>query len=110
MLTLRNVALRRGPRVLFEGASFSLFRGEKIGVVGPNGTGKSSLFALLLGDLTPDAGDVERPGGLVLASVAQEVPPDARPAVEFVLDGDRELRAVEAQLAAAEAAHDGARI
>jgi ATP-binding cassette, subfamily F, member 3 len=110
MLTLRNVALRRGPRVLFEGASFSLFRGEKIGVVGPNGTGKSSLFALLQGELSPDAGDVDRPGGLVLASVAQEVPPGARPAVEFVLDGDRELRAVQAQLEAAEAAHDGGRI
>jgi ATP-binding cassette subfamily F protein 3 len=110
MLTLRNVALRRGPRVLFEGASFSLFRGEKVGVVGPNGTGKSSLFALLQGELSPDAGDFERPGGLVLASVAQESPADTRPAVEFVLDGDRELRAVQAQIAAAEAAHDGARI
>jgi ATP-binding cassette subfamily F protein 3 len=107
MLTLRNVALRRGPRVLFEAASFSLFRGEKIGVVGPNGAGKSSLFALLQGELSPDAGDVERPGGLVLASVAQEVPPDTRPAVEFVLDGDRELRDVQARLEAAEAAHDG---
>jgi ATP-binding cassette subfamily F protein 3 len=110
MLTLRNVALRRGPRVLFDGASVALYRGEKIGLVGPNGAGKSSLFALLLGELQADAGDVERSGGLVMASVAQEVPPDPRPAVEFVLDGDRELRAVEAQLAQAEAAHDGARI
>jgi ATP-binding cassette subfamily F protein 3 len=110
MLTLRNVALRRGTRVLFESASFALYRGEKIGLVGPNGAGKSSLFALLLGELQPDAGDVDRSGGLVMASVAQEVPPDPRPAVEFVLDGDRELRAVEAQLAKAEADHDGVRI
>jgi ATP-binding cassette subfamily F protein 3 len=110
MLTLRNVALRRGTRVLFEQASLSLFRGEKIGVVGPNGAGKSSLFALLQGEIAPDAGDVDVPGGLVMASVAQEIPPDPRPAVEFVLDGDRELRAVERALAAAEAAHDGVRI
>jgi ATP-binding cassette subfamily F protein 3 len=110
MLTLRNVALRRGPRVLFADANASLFRGEKVGVVGPNGAGKSSLFALLRGELSPDAGDVEMSGGLVLASVAQEVPPDARPAVEFVLDGDVELRAVERELARAEAAHDGARL
>jgi ATP-binding cassette subfamily F protein 3 len=107
MLTLRDVTLRRGPRVLIEHASVTFYRGEKVGVVGPNGAGKSSLFALIEGVLAPDAGDVDRAGGLVLASVAQEVPPDPRPAVEFVLDGDRELRAVEAELRSAEAAQDG---
>ena len=110
MLTLRNVTLRRGPRALFIDASFSLYAGEKIGLVGPNGAGKSSLFALLRGELTPDAGDVSVQAGHVLASVLQEVAPDPRPAVEFVLDGDRELRAVEQALAAAAAAHDGVKL
>ncbi|MFO0452082.1 MAG: ABC-F family ATP-binding cassette domain-containing protein, partial [Pseudomonadota bacterium] len=110
MLSLRNVTLRRGPRALFEGATVALFRGEKVGLVGPNGAGKSSLFALLRGELSPDAGDVDYAGGLVMASVAQDVAPDPRPAVEFALDGDLELRAIERDLAAAEAAHDGVRI
>jgi ATP-binding cassette subfamily F protein 3 len=109
VLTLRNVTLRRGPRALFTDASFSLYAGEKIGLVGPNGAGKSSLFAMLRGELAPDAGDVSVQSGHVLASVLQEVAPDPRPAVEFVLDGDVELRSVERALAAAEAAHDGVR-
>ena len=58
MLTLRAVTLRRGPRALFTDATFSLFAGEKVGVVGANGTGKSSLFALLKGELGADAGEV----------------------------------------------------
>jgi ATP-binding cassette, subfamily F, member 3 len=107
MLSLRGVTLRRGPRVLFADATLTLNPGEKVGVVGPNGCGKSSLFALLRGELAPDAGDVELQSRYVLASVAQEVPAEPRPALEFVLDGDRELRAVEAALAAAAAAHDG---
>jgi ATP-binding cassette subfamily F protein 3 len=110
MLSLKNVTLRRGPRVLFEGATLTLFAGEKVGVVGPNGAGKSSLFELLRGELGADAGEVDVQAGYVLASVLQDVAPDPRPAVEFVLDGDRELRAVEAELAAAEASHDGARV
>ncbi|MBS0395949.1 MAG: ATP-binding cassette domain-containing protein, partial [Proteobacteria bacterium] len=110
MLSLRNVTLRRGPRALIEGATLTLHAGEKVGVVGANGAGKSSLFALLLGELGADAGDVTVQAGYVLASVAQEVAPERRAAVEFVLDGDRELRAVEGELAAAEAAHDGARV
>ena len=107
MLTLRNVTLRRGPRALFSAATLSLFAGEKVGVVGPNGAGKSSLFALLKGELGADAGEVGIQSGHVLASVAQDVAPDPRPAVEFVLDGDRELRAIEREVAAATAAHDG---
>ena len=110
MLSLRNLTLRRGPRALFSAVSLTLFAGEKVGVVGANGAGKSSLFALLLGQLVPDAGELALQSGQVLASVAQEVPADPRPALEFVLDGDRELRAVEAELAAAEAAHAGARV
>ena len=110
MLSLKNVTLRRGPRVLFERATLTLYAGEKVGIVGPNGAGKSSLFELVRGELGADAGEVTVQAGYVLASVLQDVAPDPRPAVEFVLDGDRELRAVEAELAAAEAAHDGARV
>ena len=110
MLTLRNVTLRRGPRALFSDATLSLFAGEKVGVVGPNGAGKSSLFALLKGELSADAGAVGIQSGHVLASVAQDVPPEDRPAVEFVLDGDKELRAVEREVVAATEAHDGARL
>jgi ATP-binding cassette, subfamily F, member 3 len=110
MITFRDVTLRRGPRALFVGASFSLYDGDRVAVVGPNGTGKSSLFALITGELTVDTGEVSVQAGHVLAAVAQEVEADPRPAVEFVLDGDRELRDVEAALAAAEAVHDGARV
>ena len=110
MLSLRNVTLRRGPRVLFAQATFSLYAGDRAGVVGPNGAGKSSLFSLVTGELAPDEGEIDVQAGHVLASVAQEVAADPHPAVEFVLDGDRELRAVEAELAAAEACHDGERL
>ena len=110
MLTLRAVTLRRGPRALFTDATFSLFRGEKVGVVGANGTGKSSLFALLKGELGADAGEVGIQSGQVLASVAQDVPPDSRAAIEFVLDGDRELRAIEREVGEASEAHDGVRL
>ena len=110
MITLRSLTLRRGPRALITDANASLFAGEKVGVVGANGTGKSSLFALLSGELGPDAGEVRVQAGQVLASVAQEVPPDPRPAIEFVLDGDVELRQVERALLAAHEAHDGVRL
>jgi ATP-binding cassette, subfamily F, member 3 len=110
MLSLRSVSLRRGPRVLFADVTLSLYAGEKVGLVGANGTGKSSLFSLLRGELGADTGEVAVQSGHVLASVAQEVPADPRAAVEFVLDGDLTLRALERELAAAEAAHDGARV
>jgi len=107
MISFRNVSLRRGTRVLFAQATFSLYRAEKIGIVGANGTGKSSLLALIRGELTPDSGEFDLPRNLVLASVAQEIEADARPALEFVLDGDAELRALQRQLASAEALDDG---
>jgi len=110
MIVLRDLQLRRGVKVLFEDVSLTFNRGQKIGVTGANGCGKSSLFALLLGELHQDAGDLEIQSGLVVAHVAQETPATAQPAIEYVLDGDAELRQVERHLAAAETAHDGARI
>src|SRR5579871_4525550 len=107
MIQLRSVTLRRGPRALITDASVTLFAGERVGLVGANGTGKSSLFALLTHELAADAGEVEIPANRVLASVAQDDPPEERPAIECVLDGDAELRATERALGAAEAAGDG---
>jgi ATP-binding cassette subfamily F protein 3 len=110
MIVLRALQLRRGVKVLFEDASLTFNRGQKIGVTGANGTGKSSLFALLLGELHQDAGDLEIQPGLVVAHVAQETPSTVQPAIEYVLDGDAELRHLERELAAAEHAHNGTRI
>jgi ATP-binding cassette, subfamily F, member 3 len=110
MLNFTDVTLRRGPRVLFAEASFGLFRGEKVGITGENGSGKSSLLSLVRGDLHPDSGSFDMPPGLAVAHVAQELLASDAPAIEFVLDGDVELRHLQRELAAAEAADDGARI
>ncbi len=110
MLTLANVRLRRGPQVLVDAASTGIFRGEKVGIVGRNGSGKSTLLALIKGELLPDAGEYSAPPNLAMASVAQELPDSDAPLVEYILDGDLELREVEAQLAQAEQKADGVRI
>ncbi len=110
MLTLADVRLRRGPQVLIDEASVGIFRGEKVGIVGRNGSGKSTFLALIKGELLPEAGEYSSPPNLVLASVAQELPESDAPLLEYILDGDIELRAVEAQLTEAERVADGVRI
>jgi ATP-binding cassette subfamily F protein 3 len=107
MLNFTDVTLRRGKRILFSDATFSLFRGEKVGITGENGSGKSSLLALVRGELGPDAGSFDRPSGLAVAHVAQELAETTVPALDFVLDGDAELREIERALAAAEQLNDG---
>jgi ATP-binding cassette subfamily F protein 3 len=107
VIQFRQLTLARGARRLLEDVTLQLHAGWRVGVVGANGSGKSSLFALLAGELHPDAGACELPSAWIVATVAQETPALARPAIEYVLDGDRELRQVEAALAQAEAAHDG---
>ncbi|NOY63582.1 MAG: ATP-binding cassette domain-containing protein [Gammaproteobacteria bacterium] len=102
MLKFDRLSLRRGRRLLFKDASFIVHRGRKVGVTGVNGCGKSSLFALILGELAPDEGDFHQPPGLTTAHVAQESAADERAAVEYVMDGDHELRRLQAQLAIAE--------
>src|SRR5579862_279577 len=102
MLNFTEVALRRGTRLLFSSATFSLFRGEKVGITGENGSGKSSLLALVRGELQPDAGTFERPPQLGIAHVAQEVIASEQAALDFVLDGDAELRVIEREMAEAE--------
>lgn len=108
MLTFSSLSLRRGTRLLISEASFTIYRGEKVGIVGANGCGKSSLLALILGELHPDAGSFDMPAQLVTAHVAQELDATERAAVEFVMDGDAELRATQAAMAAAEAKNAGA--
>jgi ATP-binding cassette, subfamily F, member 3 len=108
MLSFSSLSLRRGARLLIADASFTIYRGEKVGVVGANGCGKSSLLALILGELHPDAGAFEMPAQIVVAHVAQELDASERAAIEFVMDGDKELRSTEAAIAKAEADNAGA--
>ena len=110
MLNFTDVTLRRGPRVLFSGATFGLFRGEKIGITGENGSGKSSLLALVRGELHPDAGTFEMPANLSIAYVSQELAPTDRAAIEFVLDGDVQLREIEDAIAQAQVRDDGLKL
>ncbi len=107
MLQITNLSLRRGERLLLESADVTIHPGWKVGVVGANGCGKSSLFAIIRGELQPDAGDLKMPDTWEIAHVAQQTPRGDRPAIEFVMDGDRELRRVQSDLAAAEDADDG---
>ncbi|MEN9892147.1 MAG: hypothetical protein RLY78_2442 [Pseudomonadota bacterium] len=107
MITLRNVTLRRGVKVVLEGATVTLNPGEKASLIGRNGAGKSSLFALLTERLQADQGDVEIPPGWRIGEVAQHMPETGQPASDFVLDGDLPLVAAREQLAAAEASGDG---
>ena len=103
MIRLSSLTLARGDKRLLEDAALTVHVGQKVGLIGANGSGKSSLFALLRGELDADAGEASLPPSWVVAHVAQETPVVPTPAIEFVLDGDAELRAVERALAEAEA-------
>ncbi|MGD9832561.1 MAG: ABC-F family ATP-binding cassette domain-containing protein [Piscinibacter sp.] len=111
MLVLNDISLRRGVKLVLDHTSVTLQPGEKIGLVGRNGAGKSSLFALLTAKLQADGGEVQmpprwqQPGGM--AEVAQEMPETAEGATDFVLAGDTPLRLAQERLAQAEAADDG---
>ncbi len=107
MIRLQNLTLQRGPQRLLEGAELTLHAGQKVGLIGANGAGKSSLFALLRGELTADAGDCHLPADWRIAHMRQEIDTLDRLAVDYVLDGDVRLREVQHQLQLAEAAHDG---
>ncbi len=107
MIIFRDFSLRRGVKLLFDELQLTINPGQKVGIVGANGCGKSSLFAVLRGELSQDTGTLDLPSKWVIAHVAQETPALELPAVEYVLDGDRELRAIEKQLEEAQAQHDG---
>ncbi|MDR0274695.1 MAG: ATP-binding cassette domain-containing protein [Burkholderiaceae bacterium] len=107
MLSLQDVTLRRGAKVLLDGVSLSIHPGEKLALVGRNGAGKSSLLALFCGALHEDGGQFARPAGWRIAQVAQEMPETAHSATAFVLAGDARLAALREQLRLAEQAGDG---
>jgi ATP-binding cassette, subfamily F, member 3 len=107
MITLKNITLRRGTKVVLQNTSVTLNPGEKIGLVGRNGAGKSSLFALLTGRLHADAGDFDIPARWRIGEVAQNMPETEDGATDFVLQGDIPLQEAQQALAAAEASGDG---
>ena len=102
MIQFKNLTLARGIKILVEDASFQLHPGHKVGLTGANGAGKSSIFAMLRGELHAEKGDLDMPPSWVIAYVAQETPALQQPAIQFVLDGDVELRAIEHALQAAQ--------
>lgn len=110
MIQLQEVSLQRGHNILLEQADLTLHSGWKVGLVGANGAGKTSLFKLFLGELHCDNGSLDLPGGLRISHMAQEVPTSERSALEYVLDGDIELRKIQQQLQVAEQEHQAHRI
>ncbi|GHU37299.1 ABC transporter ATP-binding protein [Betaproteobacteria bacterium] len=110
MITLKGVTLRRGVKVLLDKVSVVINPGEKAGLVGRNGAGKSSLFALINGSLHEDGGEFSQPSSWRLAQVAQEMPETGQGATDFVMAGDSALMTAQEEVAAAEAAGDGERM
>ena len=110
MITLKNVTLRRSAKVLLEHASVTLNPGEKVGLVGRNGAGKSSLFALLNGNLHEDAGEYYIPTQWRMGQVSQDMPETEQSATEFVIEGDTVLNAVRDEVKASGATDDGDRM
>lgn len=99
MIRFQHVSLTRGIKPLLEDVDLTLNPGDKIGLIGANGAGKSSLFAMLRGELHPDLGELDYPAKWRMAYVAQETPALDRPALEYAIDGDATLRKLEAELA-----------
>src|SRR5438034_10063388 len=106
MIRFQQVSLMRGVKPLLESVDVTLNPGDKIGLIGANGSGKTSLFALLRGELHADKGEADYPARWRVACVAQETPALARPALEYAIDGDATLRKLEARLVEAETAND----
>ena len=110
MITIKNVTLRRSAKVLLEGASVTMNPGEKVGLVGRNGAGKSSLFALLNGGLHEDSGEFYIPTQWRMGQVSQDMPETEQSATDFVIEGDTLLNEARAEVQAAEATEDGERL
>ena len=107
MIVFSSLQIRRGVRVLLENATATINPGQKVGLVGKNGCGKSTLLALLKNEMSADAGSFSFPGNWSLAWVNQETPALDIPAIEYVIDGDREFRQLESELAHANEINDG---
>ncbi|ENM9290193.1 ABC transporter ATP-binding protein [Serratia marcescens] len=107
MIVFSSLQIRRGIRVLLDNATATVNPGQKVGLVGKNGCGKSTLLSLLKGEIAADGGSFTLPGNWALAWVNQETPALDVPAIEYVIDGDREFRQLEAELQAANDRNDG---
>ncbi|MEN5017166.1 ABC transporter ATP-binding protein [Erwinia sp. Eh17-17] len=107
MIVFSSLQIRRGVRVLLDNATATINPGQKVGLVGKNGCGKSTLLALLKNEISADAGSFSYPGNWSLAWVNQETPALDVPAIEYVIDGDREFRQLESELAHANEINDG---
>jgi len=101
MIQLQNISLQRGPKFLLDAADLTIYPGQKVGLIGGNGTGKSTLFQMLLGKLASDTGTLDIPKQWRVAHMAQEVGHTSRSALDYVLDGDSELRRLEREIIAA---------
>lgn len=110
MIKIESLTLQRGPLRLLDNANLTIHPGQKVGLLGTNGAGKSSLFALLRGQLTPDAGSCSLPDDWRLSHMRQEIEDLERNAVDYVLDGDQRLRDIQKRLAEAEARQDAERL
>jgi ATP-binding cassette subfamily F protein 3 len=106
MLSFNQVSLRRGANLLFSGANFILHKDSKVGLIGANGAGKSSLFKMIVGELDSDAGSIEHPDDLRIAYLSQEIPASDETARDYVLGGDAEWCAIQAKLVKAEESED----
>ncbi len=102
MLSFNNLSLRRGSNLLFEKVNFTVHKNNKVGLVGSNGTGKTSLFKMILGDFESDSGDFSHPPDLRVACLAQEVPGTDEQAIEYVLSGDAKLIQIQNSISEAE--------
>ncbi len=107
MITLRNITIRRGPNILLQDINWTIYHKQRIGIIGANGCGKTTFFAMLLNQLHADSGDLEIPHQLKISHVAQETPALAISAMDFVLDGDTELRRLQKKLHDAEQTNQG---
>jgi len=107
LIIATELSLDRGAKTLIKSSSFTIHPNHKVGLVGSNGCGKSSLFAALLGDLAPDAGDLNLPSSWDIATVKQETPALDQTALDYVMDGDKEFRLLEQQLEQARLKNDG---
>ncbi|MES9943505.1 MAG: ATP-binding cassette domain-containing protein [Candidatus Thiodiazotropha sp.] len=108
MIRFDHISLRRGTKLLLQQVDFTLYGGWKVGITGGNGSGKSSLFHMILGELQADEGNLKLPQNIEIAHVAQETPALTRSALDYVMDGDRRLREIEGELSQAEADDNGA--
>ena len=107
MIEIKNLSLQRGNKQLLNNASLTIYPGQRIGLIGKNGTGKSSLFALIEGKISHDSGDIRLPKHWQLATVKQETPALDIPALDYVLQGDSELQQLQQLLRQAEDDDDG---